>query len=346
MTLLNDHQKQLLFDYCIGLTSDNQSAEAQELIASSDQAAEIHAKLKCALAPLDCVVPESCPDELVEGTIWRLNNVARSGQLHLQQLLADEQTRTVGSGTRFWRNFGRIGAVAAVILFAAAVWHPALSFARQKYWQQRCGRQLSGIFHGLRSYMSDYDRKVPAVAAKAGEPWWKVGYQGKENYSTTRNMWLLVKNGYVKSSYFMCPGKRQRSTTRVAAEQIGNLNDFPGRNHVTYSIRIRCPKSAKPFLRGRNVLMADLSPLFENLPQDFTKPLKIKLSAELLTLNSINHNRRGQNVLFCDGSVTFISKRHIGVATDDIFTLREMSDGSEVQGHEMPSCETDAFLAP
>ncbi|MHC4185699.1 MAG: hypothetical protein ACYSR4_07170, partial [Planctomycetota bacterium] len=70
------------------------------------------------------------------------------------------------------------------------------------------------------------------------------------------------------------------------------------------------------------------------------------LNDELLTRNSSNHNRRGQNVLFCDGSIMFIKERHTDISQDDIFTLQNMHAGSEIRGHELPSCVTDAFLAP
>jgi hypothetical protein len=39
-------------------------------------------------------------------------------------------------------------------------------------------------------------------------------------------------------------------------------------------------------------------------------------------------------------------ERHTNISLDDIFTLQEMHPGSEIQGCEVPSCETDAFLAP
>jgi hypothetical protein len=58
MITLNNKQKQLLFDYCIGLTSQEQSAEAKALISSNQAAVEIHSKLKAILAPLDSIEPE------------------------------------------------------------------------------------------------------------------------------------------------------------------------------------------------------------------------------------------------------------------------------------------------
>ncbi|HEW78899.1 MAG TPA: hypothetical protein ENH34_02885 [Phycisphaerales bacterium] len=343
MTLLSNHQKQLLFDYCVGLTSEKESTEAEALISSNEEAGQIHSKLKAALAPLESVEPEFCPDDLVESTIWRLNNLARSSQLRLRQLLATEQTRTVTPKSRFWRNLSEMVATAAVILLVAGVLIAPLKFARQKSWQQRCQAQLRQIWQGINNYSSDYDGKQPAVATAMGAPWWKVGYQGKENHSNTRPVWLLVKGGYVNPSDFVCPGKREGQAIQFDASQAKNYNDFPARRYITYSLRIRCNTQQKQYLPGQKVLISDLNPLFERLPQNYATPFKLELNKNLLTVNSINHNRRGQNILFGDGGVKFVKMRRIGIAADDIFTLQNTD---VYQGVEVPSCETDDFLAP
>jgi len=346
MTLLNNQQKQLLFDYCIGLTSEEETAEAETLISSNEEAAEIHSKLKAALAPLDSLEAESCPDDLAEGTIWRLNNFARSSQLQLPQLLATEQARKVTAKSRFWRNLGEMAATAAVILAIAGVLFPPLNLARQKSWQARCGVQMGSIFQGLRNYMSDYDDKLPAVATTTGAPWWKVGDQGKENCSNTRHIWLLVKLGYVAPADFVCPGRSQGRALQFDPSKAKNCNDFPARRYITYSFPIRCPKPQKGRMLIPKVLMADLNTLFERLPRDYSNPLKRRLDKELSTLNSNNHNRRGQHVLFGDGGVKFLKVRYIGIEEDDIYTLQEMFQGCEIQGIEVPLREADIFLAP
>jgi hypothetical protein len=343
MTPLSTQQKQLIFDYCIGLTSEEETAGAKQLIASNEQAAEIHSKLKIAFGPLDSLKPECCPDDLVEGTVWRLNNLARSSQLRLQQLLADEQARTVTSKSRFWQNLGEIVAAAAVILFAAGVLIAPLNLARQNYWQQACQMQLKQIAQGINLYSADHNGELPAVAMTTGEPWWKVGYQGKENHSNTRHIWLLAKGGYVNPTDFVCPGRSQGRPLQFDASQVANHNDFPARRYVTYSFRIRCNKPAKQHLFGREVLIADSNPLFESLPENYSKPFKLCLNKDLLTANSANHNHRGQNVLFYDGGVKFVKVRGIGVAADDIFTLQNTDT---YEGIEVPSTEADAFLAP
>jgi prepilin-type processing-associated H-X9-DG protein len=344
MTELKNQQKQLLFDYCLGLTSEEATAEAEQLIASNEQAAEIHSKLKTALSPLNSLKSESCPDDLAEGTIWRLNNLARSSQLRLEQLLASEQARGVTDKRRFWKNLGEIVAVAAVIVFVAGVLIAPLNLARQKSRQHACQMQLLRIGQGIKSYSDDHDGKLPAVTTAMGAPWWKVGYQGKENHSNTRHIWLLVKGEYVEPVNFVCPGRSQSRALQFDPSQVQNYNDFPSRKYVTYSFRIRCSKPREESPHGRKVLIADLNPLFERLPNDYSKPFNpIQLNKDLLNLNSINHNRRGQNVLFCDGSAKFIKKRHTDISTDDIFTLQ---DTNTYEGIEVPSCETDAFLAP
>ena len=93
---------------------------------------------------------------------------------------------------------------------------------------------------------------------------------------------------------------------------------------------------------GRKVLIADLNPLFEELPREFDR-LRLPLSKELEGLNSDNHGRKGQNVLFCDGSAEFVKSRLVGEGNDDIFTLQNVF---LYQGSEIPTCESDAFVAP
>jgi hypothetical protein len=202
--------------------------------------------------------------------------------------------------------------------------------------------QLRHIWQGIKNYSSDHNGELPAVATAAGAPWWKVGYQGEENHSNTRHIWLLAKGNYVNPADFVCPGRSQGRATQLDLSEAKNYNDFPSRKYVTFSFRIRCKRGSKSSV-GRKVLIADLNPIFEKLPQNYSGSFKLKLNKDLLTLNSTNHGRRGQNVLFCDGVVKFVEVRRIGIAADDIFTLQ---DTDIYQGIEVPSRETDAFLAP
>jgi hypothetical protein len=345
MRSLSNQQKQLLFDYCIGLTSPEETAEAEALISSNEEAVELHAKLKSAFSALESLESEPCPDALAERTIWRLSNLTNSSQRQLEQLIAAEKPRQVALKSRFW---GKRIAVAAVFLTVGAVFIISYSgvipnYARQKSWQQQCQMQLRQIWQAMNNYSSEYDGKLPTLAAAAGEPWWKVGYQGEENHSNTRPMWLLVKRGYSKPANFVCPAAPQVKTLQFNTSQVQEHNDFPAREYIAYSFQINCSGTASSKLVCRKVIMADLSPLFEELPRDYSQPLGLRLTKDLLTQNSINHRRRGQNVLFGDGRVEFIKTRFTNLLEDDIFTLR---DTDIYQGCELPSRESDIFVAP
>jgi prepilin-type processing-associated H-X9-DG protein len=345
MSPLNSDQKQLIFDYCLRLTSKQQTAEAESIISSNEQAAEIHSKIKATLEPLDSIESEPCPDSLANLTILRLNSLANSSQEKLQKLLASEQNRKITPKSWLRAGFGRRLATAAVLMIAGSLlittFQAVSGYARYNSLKQQCQMQQSSIFQGLQNYISDHDGQPPAVATSAGDPWWKVGNQGEENHSNTRRVYILVKDGYVKPSDFVCKASKYGEELEMSPSQLRKFKDFPSRRYVTYSFQINCHRIQNGELSCRKVIMADLNPLFESLPEDFSKEFILHLNKKLLTVNSINHNRRGQNVLFGDGSVEFRKKRLIG--TDDIFTLQ---DTDVYYGCELPSCVTDFFLAP
>jgi hypothetical protein len=345
MSPLKSEQKQLLFDYCIGLTSSRENAEVEALIASNKQAAAIHSQLQAALSPLDSLEAETCPDYLAERTVWRLKSAASSSRQRLEQLLAGEESRAVGPRPRTWGGMAKRLAMAALFMIVGsaliATFNAVTGYARYSSQRQRCQMQQSSIFQGLTNYFLDNDGERPAVATAAGDPWWQVGKQGSENHSNTRHVFLLVKEGYANPSDFVCSGNMHGDLAELTPEQIETLKDFPDRRYVSYSFQILCGGTEGGKLLCRKVIMSDRNPLFEALPNDFSKPLGLRLNKRLLTINSMNHRRRGQNVTFGDGRVEFLRTRLIG--TDDIFTLQ---DTDIYQGCELPSCETDFFVVP
>jgi hypothetical protein len=270
----------------------------------------------------------------------------RSGRERLEELLAGERSRTRWLKFPVWRNWSEVVTAAAVITLFLSILFPSIGFMRQRYWQANCGTQLSSIYGGLQNYVSDHDGLLPAVAMAPGSPWWKVGYQGKENHSNSRRGWLLVQGGYVEPDKFLCPGRREEHPVDFVGFRIRDFNDFPSRAYIHFSIRIGCPASRERGLMQQCVLMADRNPLSEGLPSDYTSALSLPLVQKLMTSNSMNHARRGQSALLYDGAVEFVKERHTSVSEDDIYTLRDMCPGSQVRGCEFPASDTDIFLAP
>ena len=338
---LSNQDKELLLDYCLGIAPQEQVYYIEGLLSSNPEALRLYASFQGTLSPLQTIQPEPCPEELVEKTVARLKEAA--GQEHLQQLLHSEQARPAPIRLDRWRNVAQIAAIAAMLLFTVGIVIPSFGFARNLYLRHRCQTQLSGIYEGVSTYIADHEGQLPAVARADGSPWWKVGYQGTENHSNTRPVWLLVRQGYVDPGRFICPGTGQKPEPRTLI--VTDYNDFPTKRDVNYSFRICCDKVRKN-PSGRKVLMADMNPLSERLPTDFTQPFRLRLDQGLLNSNSINHRRSGQNILMCDGTVQFTKTRLVGVSQDDIFSTNSMTYGSELRGSETPSSEADAFVAP
>jgi len=348
MTPLSSQQQQLLFDYSFGLTSERETAQARELLSSNPQAEELYRSFQSTLAPLDTVELEACPHELTERLFSRLKETlpADASEEKLHDLLAAEQSAPRRIRIPLWRNWTEVAAAAATVLLFISVLFPAVGYMRQRHWQTRCGTQFASIYSGYQNYMADHDMRMPSMPISAGSPWWKVGYQGAENHSNTRQVWLVVQQGYVQPDKFLCPGRREEHPLSFDGFNVRNFNDFPSPAYIQFSVRIACPTSNARGMMQKMVLMADRNPLSEELPSDHSTSLKLQLCEALLKANSINHNDRGQNVLLYDGSVEFTRHRYASISEDDIYILRDMSCDTQLSGCELPSCDADIFLAP
>lgn len=334
MSSISNDQKQLLFDFSLGLTSETESERARELIASNAAAATIYEDLQATFMPLECFEHEPCPEDLAERVISRLMSHANnSGHQGLEELLADEQSRPVIIKVGFWRNLTEMVAVAAVLMIIAGVLLPMLGRERQRYWKTRCGNQLSSIFGGFRNYLSDHDQKAPIVPAKEGRQW------------NTQGLYLLVKSGYLKEpAVFICPGRKQGKVASFDLSKAVQYTDFPVRAYITYSPRARCPKTLNKSGLCEGPILSDRNPMFDDL---VANAFKKRLDRATLNANSRNHRGKGQNLLYDDGSVRFTTRRTIGAAKDDIFSMEGMCCGTKVGEREvLPFCITDIFLAP
>lgn len=332
----SSQQKELLLDYALGIAPPSDAQKAQQLIESNPQARQLYRRITSALAPLDCIKGQQCPEELAERTIASLIQAA-SQQWPVRTRLV--RPRTI----LFNRNVAQLAAAAAILLFGVGLALPALSFTRNLCMRYRCQWQLAKVYQGLTDYISDFDGRMPTVAIPQGEPWWKVGYQGSENHSNTRSAWLLVKHGYTPGRAFICPAAG--NTTLADAIDSSDYNDFPGRQYISYSFRLCCQGSVGSPGDG-GAVVADMNPLGERLPSDYSRPLRLRIDQSLLTANSSNHSRRGQNVLTGSGAIRFVRTRALGPSGDDIFSLNNMQCGMELTGCEQPTNAADAFLVP
>ena len=345
MSGLSQKDKELIIDVCLGIADSGQIDHVMQLTRNSEEAAQLMAAFQHTLSPLDQVIQEPCPDELAIKTVMALKSAANSSKEKLEQLIGEHDQNVHVVPMSSWRQVAQIAAVAAIVVFVVSIVFTSAGSIRQIYYRQECGQQLASIYQGLSQYMNDHQGTLPAVAASQGAPWWKVGYQGQENNSNTRALWLLAKQGYLKPEFFICPGRQPVRHDRYEHIDVASLYDFPSQQHINYSFRINCPQN-QPNETSKGVLMADRNPLAERLPDDFNGSCQVVLDKTLLESNSQNHKGSGQNVMTYDGAVLYTRTRFLPNINDDIYSLQNMRIGSRLTGCETPSNNTDAFLAP
>ena len=218
---------------------------------------------------------------------------------------------------------------------------------RAQAWQTACQANLAKISQGMTQYSSEHNGSLPAVATKAGNPWWKIGSTQSENQSNTRHLWVLVKQNYLGPEVFVCPGGNGGKPIKLDRAQIVNLADFPTRQHITYSFKLISEPNKAFYPKSTTALMSDVNPIFEACVRNPGCVSKnefdpVTLSEKLMRVNSSSHRSKGQNIMFSDGSVKFSSQRVVN-ENDDIFTLKNLNT---YRGTETAGNEKDVFLVP
>lgn len=361
MSQLTPEQQQLILDFYFRCGTEEDINRGRDLIAANGEAARLYSGLEETLTELDSLKYEPCPDNLADLTVARLKlaaaarKTALSGGSRLRELLDEEsrkpsfppsQSSQDKKNLGFLRAFFEIGAMAAAVVLVSGLLFPTFSTMRAKSRQVACASNFGKIGSALISYAADNDRNFASVQHTPGTPWWKIGDQGDQNQSNTRYVWQLVRQGYVDGQAFVCPGHKEAQAVEYNQADMKDLLDFPHRRNVSYSFTLMLGPAAGS-LQKRRIIMSDLNPVFARIPtepsiyQKLNEFEKVCLDEQMKKLLSPNHCNRGQNVLFCDGSVDFLTERTY--EGDDIFTIRNIS---EYTGKEMPQDDDDNFVAP
>lgn len=364
MSKLTHEQQQFILEFYFHCGDQEDIEAGRDLIVSNPDAAKLYANLESSLTDLDYVKYEVCPDNLVDLTIARLKLVSSASDVsssRLHQLLEKEQKSCSSpreeltyppqllvscTKSNFLRPIFEVLAAAASIALIAGILFPSFGLARTKYREVACQNNMRLLGAGFASFANDYNDNFPEAKVKAGDPWWKIGDQGQEPQSNTRYPFMLIKLDYVDGKVFVCKGNRNAQPVNKGPS-VAQMYDFPSRNHVSYSFTLFCDKNGAPFTGRRRIIASDLNPVFEKIPcqQSFYHKMnefeKVLLNEQLKQMMSANHGGRGQNILYCDGSVEFAKTRVLN--GDDIFTVYGVDTYT---GREIPAGDNDTFLAP
>lgn len=367
MSHLTPEQLQLVMDFFFQCGEEGELERGRLLVETDSEAAQFFASLGVTFRCLDCLDGEECPDDLVALTIARLKLAARVQQTspadRLDELLKHESRKTLPfdfsssqslpsseSKPRVLKLAFEIAAMAAAVVLVSGLLLPAVSAMRDHSRQVACSVNLGRIGRALSAYADDNDGRFASAQLQPGQPWWMVGDQSEQPRSSTRYVWQLVRLGYVGGENFVCPGHRDGCTVQYNSASMAGLKDFPSPQNISYSVMLRCGQKKTMIQNGqRRIILSDMNPVFvtfrkrigTNCVTQREEYERVLLNEDLKRMLSPNHSQRGQNVLFCDGSVEFLASRFY--QEDDIFTVRGVETYT---GHEVPADEKDIFLVP
>ena len=221
--------------------------------------------------------------------------------------------------------------VGSLVVILLVILLPYVGQLREGSQRAACQGRLRLVRDGLFRYAAENDNAYPRTPYAAGTDGY-VAYTGATDSDpfrpgtgaqvqpndVTASLWLLVRGAQVPGTeVFVCPSTWDTpDPLRVAARQRGN---FAGPEHLSYSYAMPFSSMANYRLDDTLVssfaLLADLNPAAggdDGVVRVGYQAPPLELSA----VNSPNHNRAGQNVLFSDGSVRWATTPYVGAGND------------------------------
>jgi len=274
---------------------------------NADDAARDQAMLQL-LRHLDHYPIEDSDESLIDATLARIDLAEREQK---------EKMRLERAPIRSIR-WSDLGGIAAVILLTAGVAWPAFTRMRATSLKASCANNMRAMGGGLSAYANDNHNHLPMTAGLNGllatnpsrAPDWNT-------YEHGGNLVALANCGYCPMGSVQCPACSS------------------GMPHKHFAFRM--PASDRSFrltIVARGALVADSNPILEMHRTGRVAPP---------SMASANHNETGQNVLFGDGALLWLSRPEVN--GDNIYLPRGVTQGDLLPNLvQLPSGD-DAFLA-
>lgn len=288
-----------LLGYLLNCLDDTEQREVEARLATDPESRDRLDKLRQALAPLEADRDNAePPHDLVYRTL------ARVAEYCSQALPRAPVTRASGGAERpFWRR-ADVVAAAAVVLLAVGIGAPALYRMQvQSASLVECQNNLREFYNGLSAY-HDHKGQFPNVTAEA-----------PHNVAGMVVPMLVSAGSLPENVSVRCPANGPGRPCPFTLEQIKAMTPEEFQKHAAslascyaYSLGYRDAAGYHPPTRSGT--KASLYPIMSDRPP-------YDDGAD----NSPNHGKKGQNVLFQDGTVKFLNDRSLPFDSD-IFKSR------------------------
>lgn len=237
--------------------------------------------------------------------------------------------------------------LAATLLLIASVTIPVMGGIRSRSMQAQCLNNMASTGRAFGTYAGSNRDLLPMATAGFGaspafrETWMDVGTTPERSNSS--NLYMLVRTKHATLAELACP------TNPDALLEDGSQSgqDWRSLDEISYSYRIMAAGGMKAFdpkQPVRVVLLADRSPVIRRIVNgEVVRPEE----------NTPNHDRIGQHVLGLDGSSVW-HRDPVLDQGDNLWLPRPLEHAifqardemGIIEGNELPSGPTDAFVGP
>jgi prepilin-type processing-associated H-X9-DG protein len=234
----------------------------------------------------------------------------------------------------------------------------------------KCASNLRQIGQAILLYSNENGGEYPRTTFASGVtviPTWGTGAESSQPFSqtgpapndVTAALFLLLRTQEITSEVFVCPNSTaEKFDFGGGLKTAAHWSNWRGtddiRKHLSYSYQNPYPDDAavnagfklNNSLTAEFAVAADINP-GASKDKNVLTVTSTASSKDLKRANSRNHDGDGQNVLFGDGHVEFVSHPFAGVNRDMIYARRAGPSGfasSEVRNS--PFDANDNVLLP